>query len=509
VQLAHAAVGAPAVDVWVRGAAEPLVADLGYGVATGYFVLDVPTAPITIDVYPGDTPEADVIAGTATPVESLADFAPTMGSSWMVVAGTPSDPGDSVAPLIALSEGWSAPPSASDALVRIVHAADAPTVGVDVYDPETEAACEGTIEEPALAAKTATSDAGVAVPGGRSVYVALCVPAAGGGGGNTVVTTFTAQLAAGDTAYVIASGLANQVRAREADALRLLVADGAPTAVAGAMGDIAQDPVLWVLRGQNRGGTNDVCVDRGSGPELIEAWEDLRYGGLGAGQRVPADAVLALSLHIDENGGGDCQTGGMFGPYDLGELDLGDPTTGIARGDAALLLITGDSNENNPAGPDYIHFDVVVEDTAAPATGTSRMIFAHGGAIGVPEVDAGAQELSAADLGTFVDVPTYGRSGPGGESVNPSDSGVGPARQYRLLVAPSTEAGLDAGSTPRVAFAGLVIPGDARLIGAIHGPVNPNSPDWRALRFDLLDVSGGDLAWEKAIDQIAGQAPTP
>jgi len=476
-QILHGSVDGGAVDVYIAGEDTPLADDLGYGQTSGYVLRDAAVGNVDLEVYEGATAPADVQSGSATPIATINGMAVAAGQGYTAVAM--GEVAQSSFDLVGLSEGFD-PAAGGEARLRFVHAASAPDVGVDLYDPSNEAPCAGTVEVSSLASGAASAAGGELAATGAAAHVALC-------DAGDVVTTFTVDLVAGESAHVVIAGRASQVLGRATDALTGFVAATGVNA-AGNMGTFAQDPVLYFLRGMNRGSVNDVCR---AGGTPVPGAQDLPYGDLGEAIRVPADASWDLVLHVDD-ATADCPTGGSFGPYDMGTLDVAQVAP---RGSASAVFIIGDSNAN-PPDTDAPHFVVLSEsvDTGDAANATVQLL--NGGS-NLSQVDAGV--AAGPGFGVWTDVDYEGSSAPGGATLAPG--------AYTIQMGLSDETGEDQTIDLKAELANVAFAAGARELFAFSGVVNPSAPTWTVVRGHRIDVSGGDVAWVSTETQVVVTGP--
>ncbi len=256
VRVVHAAAGAPAVDVYLAGEEEPVVADLAYGEASGF--AELPAGDLTFEIRP-----AGAHAGSE-PIYSTGPVAVHAGSRVDAIAAgrldsTATD--DSFRVLTLVEQ----PGEAGDgALVRIVHAgADAPAVAIDVGN-------DGSPEIQGLARFTDTGGEAIALPADSELRVGILA-----GLPLTAVTSFTLPpLPAGGEALIVASGLLSADPADEGGFALL-----AFTEVASAR--IAQDPILYALHA----GPDAPAVDLYT-PDTAPLALGLSFGQLSAGFRL-------------------------------------------------------------------------------------------------------------------------------------------------------------------------------------------------------------------------------
>lgn len=191
-RVVHAAPGAPAVDVYARGVAAPLFADLAYGETSAYG--NVTEGTYVIDVRAAGAPATSEPAFSTPPVTLGAGDTVTAIAAGLLGSEDPSD----TFRVLALAESFAAV-GAGEAVVRVVHAgSDAPAVALDLGD-------DGEVEVASLARFADTGAAGVALPAGQELQVGVRLPASEGGA--KVAAFTTPALPAGGKFFVVATGL--------------------------------------------------------------------------------------------------------------------------------------------------------------------------------------------------------------------------------------------------------------------------------------------------------------
>ena len=256
VRVVHAASGAPAVDIYLAGEEQPVVADLAYGEASGF--AELPAGDLTFEIRPAGA------HATSEPIYSTGPVAVHAGSRVDAIAAGRLDstaPDDSFRVLTLVEQ----PSDAGDgALVRIVHAgADAPAVAIDVGN-------DGSPEIQGLARFTDTGGEAIALPADSELRVGILA-----GLPLTAVTSFTVPpLPAGGEALIVASGLLSADPADEGGFALL-----AFTEVASAR--IAQDPIVYALHA----GPDAPAVDLYT-PDTEPLALGLSFGQLSAGFRL-------------------------------------------------------------------------------------------------------------------------------------------------------------------------------------------------------------------------------
>lgn len=256
IRVVHAAAGAPAVDVYLAGEEEPVVADLAYGEASA--LAELPAGELDFEIRPAGAHP------TSEPIYSTGPIAVHAGSRVDAIAAGRLD---STAPddrfrVLTLAEQPTEP--GDGALVRIVHAgADAPAVAIDVGN-------DGNPEIQGLNRFADTGSEAIALPAGSELRLGILA-----GLPLTAVTTFTLPaLPAGGEALVVASGLLAADPADESGFALL-----AFTATASAR--VAQDPIVYALHA----GPDAPAVDLYT-PDTQPLALGLSFGQLSAGFRL-------------------------------------------------------------------------------------------------------------------------------------------------------------------------------------------------------------------------------
>jgi hypothetical protein len=345
IRVVHASPDAPAVDVYARGVATPLFADVEYGEATQYAT--VPAGDYVIDL------RATGASATSAPAFSTGSLTLTDGASITALASglLGSTDGDDRFRVLALADAFGAD-GAGQARVRIVHAgADAPAVAIDVGD-------DGSPEVASLGRFADTGEAGVTLPAGQSLQVGIRLTEADGG---ARVTAFTIPaLGSGASYYVVATGLLAELP-RDAAGFGLLAVDEGGSAAL-----VRQNPVVFALHA----GPDAPAVDLGAGGAALAT--DLSFGNLSAPIQVAPG-----SYPIDV--------------YAAGGLEAGDApvatvtTPALAAGERYLAIATGflapAEGENG--------FGIVFERDGFDAAGSDALVRVVHASPDAPAVDVG------------------------------------------------------------------------------------------------------------------------
>lgn len=296
VRVIHASPDAPAVDVYVKGVATPVVSALSYGNATKYLEID-----------PGSY-EFELRAAPSKPSDPIAyatgALAVTAGSKTSAIAAGLLGSTDAASKfrVLALADA-DRTAAKGKTFVRIVHAsADAPTVGIDVGDDDAAA------PEVADLARFADVD-GVLLPAGAPLQIGV------GAGGKRVTAFTTPKLPDGGDITVIATGLLGKL-AREKSGFSLLA-----VAESGAIGFIRQNPLVYAVHG----GVDAPAVDVYAGTARVI--DNLSFGQLTGPLQVPPG-----DLNLRVFGAGANPLGTPVAEPTLGNLQGGERYLAIATG---------------------------------------------------------------------------------------------------------------------------------------------------------------------------------
>ncbi|TNE85614.1 MAG: DUF4397 domain-containing protein [Deltaproteobacteria bacterium] len=257
VRVVHASPGAPPVDVYVAGSADPLISDLAYGETTSF--TDLPHGSYDLELRAAGSASDSAPAYTQT-VEVAGDMPITV-----VAHGLLGGSGAEAFTLTPFVEDFATPASGT-ARVRILHASPtAPAVAIDVGN-------DGTPELSDVGYGADSGAAGVELPAGESIAIGIWA----GETSLSRVTSFTTPaLPDGGELWVIATGLLEDL-AREETGFSLLAV--APT---GSIGFIKQDPVVYALHA----GADAPAVDIFAG--TTELVDNAAFGDISAPVRVP------------------------------------------------------------------------------------------------------------------------------------------------------------------------------------------------------------------------------
>lgn len=258
IRVVHAAAGAPAVDVYLAGGEEPVVAGLAYGEASGFAELEA--GELEFEIRPAGAEAA------SEPIYSTGPLAIHAGSRVdAIAAGRLDATGDEDGFRVLTLVEQSPPPERSDGvLIRIVHAgADAPAVAIDVGN-------DGSAEIAGLARFSDTGGEAIELPADAELRIGVLA-----GLPLTPVTSFTIPpLPAGGEALIVASGLLSADPAA-ADGFALLAFTESASA------RIGQDPMVYALHA----GPDAPAVDLYT-PDTQPLALALSFGQLSPGFRV-------------------------------------------------------------------------------------------------------------------------------------------------------------------------------------------------------------------------------
>lgn len=234
IRVIHGSADAPAVDIYIAGDPNPVIAGLAYGETSAW--LEVPAGTYAFEVRAASS------APTDAPVYSTGNL--ELGEGVMVsalAAGKLTGEGGSAFRVIPIAEAFE-PASAGQARVRVIHAgADAPMVGLDVGN-------DGTEEISALERFGDTGAAGVALPAGDALQLGVRVE-------DTTFTSFTLPaLGDGDEVLAIATGLVGRLP-RETEGFAILL-----VGPEGTLGLVKQNPRIYALHAGPDAPEVDLCA---------------------------------------------------------------------------------------------------------------------------------------------------------------------------------------------------------------------------------------------------------
>ncbi len=338
VRVIHGAPDAPAVDIYVEGSDEPVIAGLAYSETSTW--LEVPAGDYNFQVRAAGGSPLD------TPVYETGDLTLPEGAAVSALAaGLLDTMGNNDFRVIPLVEGWDAA-APGEAQVRIVHAgSDAPGVDIDV-------GADGEVEIEGLTRFAETGATGVGLPADEALRVGIAV------GGELVTTFTTPELPAGGEVFVIATGLLGKL-AREEDGFGLLA-----VGPEGTIGFIQQDPEIFALHASPDAPEVDLCA----GDSLLAS--HLTFGDVQRAQVSPGSYEVALYPSPSNCGG---------------TAAVVDSTGDLEAGQRYLMLATGELTPVAGEPPAQIvafqeHFSLDMEDDAV-------LRIVHGAS--APDVDVG------------------------------------------------------------------------------------------------------------------------
>ncbi len=409
----HGSANAPAVDIYARGVASPLLNDVPFGAAA---TLRVPPAAYDIDVRAGTA------AVTDPAVVSAEDLVLAPGRSYVALAaGLLGGDAASGLRILAFETGFGAPGS-NQALVRIVHAgADAPTVDIDVGD-------DGTAELAGVTRFAESGASGVGLPAEQALQIGIRA------GGNRVTAFTTPQLTNGSALYLVATGLfAQRAGANTGFALWALDPSDNPTFTR-----IAQNPTIYALHACS----NAPAVDIWAGNSRVI--NNIAYPAAGetlpalAGVQVPPGVYpLEIFAHA---------AGGTKPPANERVAEL---QATVAAGDNVLAVANG--LLGNATTPFAVNVYVDGFEDRSP---NASIRFVHAAPAVNLAVDVGVVTGGVVTAVVFANVPY-------GTGTAAAGNQVAPANGVTLGAAA-------AGSTTPAATFGLDIP-DARLFAIALG----------------------------------------
>jgi hypothetical protein len=254
-RIIHASADAPAVDIQLQHAGAPAqqaprLESLAYGAASNY--LELAPGQYQIQIRPQGAEAASPAIFTQTIQIEAGQKISAIAAG--LLGATRSE--EQFRILIVDEDFQQVRPD--QALVRVIHAgADAPAVDIDVN-------ADGSVEIPSLQRFTATGAAGIGIPAGESLQVALR-------SGGAIVTAFTLPaLQPADQVLLIATG-------KIADLPRLQSGFGLlAVAQRGVIGLVKQNPVIFALNAS----PSAPSVDIRAGQQTVIA--SLEFGVLSA-----------------------------------------------------------------------------------------------------------------------------------------------------------------------------------------------------------------------------------
>lgn len=351
IRVIHGSPDAPAVDIYVEGSDEPLFTDLPYGETSDW--LDVPAGEYNVLVRAAGASPLD------TPVYQTGALTLPEGVAVSALAAGLLDTDDNNAfRVIPLIDGFE-PAGPGEARVRIVHAgSDAPGVDIDVGD-------NGTSEIEGLTRFTETGAAGIALPAGQALQIAIRA------GGERVTAFTTPPLSEGQELVVVATGLLDRVP-REIDAFSLLVADES-----GGLGLVRQNPFVYALHAGPDAPEVDICA---------------------------ADTVLASHIGF----GGLARAQVPPGAYDLdfyaapsncaGTAAASDSTPMLEAGEQYLAIATGELSPSADEPP----LQIIAFRDEFPLDDPQDAVFSVVHAASAPMVDVGLVTGSQIEAGNLL-----------------------------------------------------------------------------------------------------------
>ncbi len=271
VRVVHASADAPAVDVYIKGTAAPVIRNLQFGQTSNYLKVPVGAYEFVI--------RAAGSARRSAPVYTTPSLLLGAGQSITAVAsgslqGLLRGDAASAFRVLPLAENFSLNANRV-AKLRIVHGgADAPSVGIDVGDDNPTAPEVGS-----LARFADTGAAGVSLPSGVPLQVGITA------GGARVTSFTTPELPAGANLFAIATGFLAEAPdnfkkySGNRDGFELLV-----VGPAGTIGFIKQNPLVYALHAS----PDAPMVDIFAGSARL--YSGISFGELSSGLRVPPGA---------------------------------------------------------------------------------------------------------------------------------------------------------------------------------------------------------------------------
>ena len=351
VRVIHGSPDAPAVDVYVEGSDEPVIAGLAYTETSEW--IEVPEGDYNFQVRAAGSPS------TETPVYETGALALEDGAAVSALAaGLLGGEGDHAFRVLPLVEDWDNA-LADQARVRIVHAsADAPTVDIDVH-------VDGEIEIAGLGRFGETGPDGVGLPADQSLRVGFVAE------GELATSVTTPRFGAGDEVILIATGLLSSL-SRQDDGFSVLA-----VGPEGTIGVFGQDPEVVALHASPDVGEIDVCA----GDTLLAS--HITFGQLAGARVSPGTYEVALYASPSNCGGEPLVTDST------GELEAGQRYLAVATGE----LAPAPGEPPLQVVPYQEHFSLDQGDDAA-------LRLAHGAS--APEVDVGVVTGGAIEGGNLL-----------------------------------------------------------------------------------------------------------
>jgi hypothetical protein len=299
IRVVHASPDAPAVDVYLADADEPLLEGLVFGDASAYLMVDKGVYDFALRAAPSNA--ADPVVYQTGPVELADQHRMTTIAAGLL--GTEADA--SKFRVLAYNEAFG-PPGSDNAMVRVVHAGpDAPSVGIDLHDDDASSP-----EITGIDRFTASDDAGFALGADKELQLGIAA------NGERVTAFTTPPLPAGERLFVIATGLTAKL-ARESDGFALLAVSRE-----GSLGFVRQNPVVYALHAS----PNAPAVDAFAGDAKLVA--NIQFGELAGPLQVPPG-----DYPLDFHPAGDEKPSGMpAASAKTGMLERGERYLTIATG---------------------------------------------------------------------------------------------------------------------------------------------------------------------------------
>ena len=387
-RVVHASPDAPAVDVYVKGVATPVLSNLGYTQTSQYLDVAAGTYVIQLRAHGADPASA--------PAYETGELTLPDGATITAVAAGLLGSGDmdSMFRVIPLVEDF-ADPGSGNAAVRILHAsADAPTVAIDVGN-------DGTPEISDFDRFAETGAAGVALPAGNPLAVGIWA-------GNPLdrVTAFQTPALPEADIILIATGLVGEDAGDDMGFGLLAVGPE------GTVGLIRQNPVVHVLHASPDAPSVDIFVG-GTDTELVD---NLSFGNLSSAVQVPP-AAYNLDVRVSDGGA-------VAANVDTPELMAGMQYLAVASGFAdgttpgfTLLPYVADFTESaSPlvrvvhASPDAPSVDVGIWDVGlafTPISEYSDLAFGQASSADGLAINADMLTIGVAPTGTTTPAATF------------------------------------------------------------------------------------------------------
>lgn len=445
IRVVHASADAPAVDIYAKGNATPVIANLAYGKASAW--LELPQNWYDLELRAAGASPTDPPAFEISKLEVMA------GKSYTAVAAgslASKESADSFR-VLALEEGFGAGESGK-ARVRIVHASyDAPAVDLDVGNDDPSKP-----ELSGLARFADTGAEGVALPSAAALQIGIAA------GGKTVTAFTSPALPDKADLFVIATGqLAKAPRDETGFALLAVLADGTTMW-------LKQNPFVYALHASPDAPAVDIYA--GS----AELFDNVPYGAMGRVQVPPGS--YTLDFYAGQSGATPRPSSAPAASSATPDLTAGETYLAIASG---LLSSTGANK---------FQLIPIVEKFAPVPDGKALVRVVHA------SPDAPGVDISTVSTKGSIDTPAL-ISGLSFPNATPAEGAPIPASSLTLGVAAK-------GTTSTVAEFTIAPSSGQRVIAVASGLLSPSSgqPGFGLL---LVDATSTNITAPWAVAPLA------